>query len=319
MLKNSLHFCGMNRKYSFFLGFFVFSQLSYSQLLDNSKGLAFTDLPFFNTHFVKASKIKKIEGTFIFKKQGDIMRESKFVYVFDFDTLGNLVRHYQTASGDLVTDTTVRFYDYTQDGRMVRKRVSQKKGFLSTYYTYNDQGQVVREEVYRDIDTMNSLLNPFIERSILWNTETMSYETYEGQYRKKIYNNYGNQYLEQTKYYNDLGFLIREEELFTITRNRLITKYQYSDKGWLERMAVYKNTDTIPLSESVFTYDAFGNMQSKLVYKNGVFTTEYQIVYSGLTGLLYSIITREVSSNFISIIKFKEPIFWDKPILRKEE
>lgn len=295
------------------------AHLTHAQLLDNTKGLAFTDVPFFNSSFVKASKIKQIEGHFIFKKQGDVLRESKFVYVFDFDTLGNLIRHYQTASGDLVTDTTVRFYDYTQDGRMVRKRVSQKKGFLSTYYTYNSEKQVVKEEVYRDIDTMNSLLTPSIERSILWNTETMSYENYEGQYRTKVYNNYGTQYLEKTKYYNEFGFLDREEELFTITRNKLTTKYSYSDKGWVERVAVYKNTDTIPQTESIFTYDDFGNMQSKKVYKNGVFTTEYQIVYSGLTGLLYSIITREVSSNFISIIKFKEPVFWDKPVLKEEE
>lgn len=313
MLRNSTHFCVMISKYSFFLAAIFFAFEGSAQLLDNSKGLAFTDAPFFNTRFVKASKIKEIRGTYTFKKQGDIMRESNYIYVFNFDTLGNLTRHYQTAKGDLVTDTTVRFYDYTQDGRMVRRRISQKKGFLSTYYTYNSEGQVVKEEVYRDIDTMNSLLTPSIERSILWNTETMSYQVYEGQFKKKIFNSYGNQYLELTKYNDSLGFLSQEEELFTITRNKLTTKYKYSDKGLIERISVYKNTEPVPVSESHFTYDAFGNLQSKLVYKDGVFITEYQIIYSGLTGLLYSIITREVSSNFISIIRFTEPTFWDKP------
>lgn len=283
-----------------------------AQLLDNSKGLAFTDVPFFNTKFVKGSKIKEIKGTYTFKKQGDIMRQSDYVYVFNFDTLGRLVRHYQTAKGDLVTDTTVRFYDYSESGNLVRLRTSQKKGFLSTYYSYNENGQVIKEEVYRDIDTLHSLLTPSIERSILWNSETMEYSEYEGQFKKKVSNSYGNQYLEITTYYDSLGFLSRIEELFTITRNKLTTKYTYSDKGWVERVTVYKNTDTVPISESVFTYDTFGNMQSKAVYKNGVFTTEYQIVYSGLTGLLSSIIIREVSSNFISIIRFTEPSFWDK-------
>lgn len=290
--------------------FSIFSFLSFGQLLDNSKGLAFTDVPFFNTQFVKASKIKEIKGTYTFKKQGDVMRQSDYVYVFSFDTLGQLVRHYQTAKGDLVTDTTVRFYDYTLSGNLVRMRASQKKGFLSTYYSYNDKGQAVKEEVYRDIDTMNSLLKPIIERSILWNTETMEYSEYEGQFKKKIFNSYGNLYMEITSYKDSLGFLSRVEELYTITRNKLTTHYYYSDKGWVERVVTYRNTDTVPLSESIFTYDIYGNMQSKLVYKNGIFTTEYQIVYSGVTGLLSSIIIREVSSNFISIIRFSEPKFW---------
>jgi YD repeat-containing protein len=313
MLRNSRHFCAMFLKYSFFLVLFFSVFQSSAQLIENTKGVAFTDIPFFNTQFVKGSKIKEIHGKFTFKKQGDIMRESNYVYVFNFDTLGNLVRHYQTSKGDQVTDTNVRFYDYTPDGRIVRKRISQRRGFLSTYYTYNSEGQIVKEEVYRDIDTMNSILKPAIERSLLWNTETMEYQLYEGQFKKKVFNSYGNQYLEVTKYKDSLGYLAREEELFTITRNRITTKYSYSDKGLIEKVAVYKNTDTIPMSESRFTYDAFGNLQAKYVYKDGVFVTEYQIVYSGLTGLLYSIIMREVSSNFISIIRFSEPTFWDKP------
>lgn len=313
MRRNSRHFCVMFLKYPFFLVILLISSHVSAQLLDNTKGVAFTDIPFFNTKFVKGCKLKEIHGKFTYKKQGDIMRESNYVYVFNFDTLGNLVRHYQTSKGDLVTDTNVRFYDYTQDGRIVRKRISQKKGFLSTYYSYNSNGQIVKEEVYRDIDTMNSLLNPSIERSILWNTETMDYQLYEGQYKKKVFNSYGNQYLEVTKYLDSLGYLAREEELYTITRNRITTKYSYSDKGWIEKVSVYKNTDTVPMSESRFTYDTFGNLQSKLIYKDGVFITEYQIIYSGLTGLLYSIVMREVSSNFISIIRFSEPTFWDRP------
>ncbi|MNK12785.1 hypothetical protein D3C87_308610 [compost metagenome] len=313
MLRNSHHFCVMFLKYSFFLVLSFHLTQASAQLIENTKGYAFTDIPFFNTKFTKGCKLKEIRGKFTFKKQGDIMRESNYVYVFDFDTLGNLSRHYQTSKGDQVTDTNVRFYDYTKDGRLVRKRISQRKGFLSTYYTYNSEGQIVKEEVYRDIDTMNSLLAPSIERSILWNTETMEYQLYEGQYKKKVFNSYGNQYLEMTRYMDSLGYLAREEELFTITRNKITTKYKYSDKGWIEKISVYKNTDPVPTSESHYTYDSFGNLQSKLVYKDGVFITEYQIVYSGLTGLLYSIIMREVSSNFITIIRFSEPTFWDKP------
>lgn len=288
--------------------------VSYAQLLDNSRGLAFTDLPFFNTPFVKASHLKQIKGTYIFKKQGDILRESQFVYVFNFDTLGRLVQQYQTAKGDVVTDTTVSLFDYTFDGKLVRKRVSQTRGFLSTYYSYNNNGQVTQEEVYRDIDTTHSLLSPKAERSILWNSETMSYSKDINSVRKKVYNSYGIQYLESTSYFDSLGLLKNVEELYMITRDRIVTNYNYNQKGWVERISTRKNNDTIPLSENIFTYDDFGNLKSKFEYKKGVFTTEYQVIYSGLTGMLYSVIIREVASNFISIIKFSEPTFYDSPL-----
>lgn len=298
-------------KYSLFFISIIYCLGTSAQLLDNSKGTAFTDAPYFNTQFVKRSRIKEIQGEYIFKKQGDVMRESKYVYVFNFDEAGNLILHYQTAKGDLVTDTTVRFYTYSPAGDLTSARISEKSGFLTTYYTYNDIHQSIKEEVYRDIDTLHSFLKPQIERSLLWNTETMKYEVYEGQHKRKVFNSYGNQYFEETVLYDSLGLLASKDELFTITRNKLTTKYTYSDRGYLEKMVTTKNVDTIPLEEVVFTYDNFGNIASKKVYKKGVFTTEYQVIYSGKSGLLSSILIREVSTNFISIIRFKEPKFWD--------
>lgn len=303
---------------SFFLfALFCFCQLN-AQLLDNSTGNAFTDVPFFNTKFVKASKIKEIKGEYVFKKQGDVMRQTDFVYEFQFDTLGNLIRHYKTAKGDILTDSSVAFYTYDERGLKTWSQ-SQKKGFLRTIYTRDSLGRVIQEEVYRDIDTLHSLLDPEIERSLLWNSETMKYEEYMGQYRKKVYNSYGNQYLEYTSYYDSLGFLSRTEELFTITQNRITKYYTYSDKGFIAGIKTIKNTDSIPLEEVQFVYDQFGNLLTKKIYKNGVYTTEYSIIYSQVTGLLSSVLIREISTNFISIIRFKEPTFWDAKTEQKTE
>ena len=298
---------------SFLLSVFLISVsfCGLAQMLDNSKGAAFTDVPFFNKRFMKASKIKEIKGYYTFKKQGDILRESKYVYVYSFDSLGQLTRHYETASGDLITDTVVKFYEYDSKGNLAAKHISEKSGFLTTYYTYNDSNQVIKEEVWRDIDTLHSLLDPKIERSLLWNSETMSYEIYNGQHRKKIYNSYGNLYMEETKLYDSLGYLSKVEELYPLTRNQLNTFYRYGDKGWIESIRTFKNIDTIPVNEVFFEYDTYGNVSAKKEYKNGVFTTEYQVIYSGRTGLLSSIIIREVSTNFLSIIRFQEPTFWD--------
>jgi hypothetical protein len=290
-----------------FLGITTFGQ---AQLLDNSEGQAFTEYPFFNTHFIRASKIREIKGSYIFKKQGDVMRETKYVYVFSFDSLGQLTRHYETAKGDIVSDTIVRYYTYDGLGNLLSKRMNEQRGFMTTYYTYDDSNRVIKEEVWRDIDTLHSLLKPDIERSILWNTETMTHEHYGNLFKMRIHNSYGNQYLEKSRIYDSLGYLARIHELYTITRDQYTTDFTYSNKGWVETIKTTHNIDPVPLTEMRFTYDNYGNLTSKQEYRNGVFTTEYQIIYSGSTGMLSSVLIREVSSNFISIIRFSEPTFY---------
>lgn len=282
------------------------------QLLDNSQGLAFTEYPYFNTQFVKASKIKTIKGTYTFKKQGDILRQSDFVYVYDFDSLGRLQRHYQTASGDLFSDTTVRFYTYDQAGYLRSLRVNQKSGFMTTYFTRDEKGRIVKEEVWRDIDTLHSLLEPDVERSILWNAETFQYSEYNGQFRKHVLNSYGNKYLELTQYMDSLGYLRKEEEMYTITRNVMVKEYKYTNKGWIASIESFSNGETTPAEAVYFTYDKYGNLESKQYYHNGKHITEHQIIYSGDTGMLSSVLIRDISTNYISIIRFEEPVFWDE-------
>lgn len=282
-----------------------------AQLLDNSRGLAFTDVPFFNTEFIKTNKIREIRGAYTFKKQGDVMRQTNYVYIFTFDLQGRLERHYQTAKGDGGVDTIVRFYTYDNLNHLRSSRESEKTGFITRYYTYDDQGRTITEEIWRDIDTLNSQLQPEIERSLLWNTETMKYKTYNGQLKKKVFNSNGNQYLETTSTYDSLGYLKAVEDLYIITRARTITKYTYQDRGWIDKVEVFHNNNPVPVNETRFTYDQFGNLKTKLVYKNGVFTTEYAVIYSPDTGLLSSVIIRDVSTNFMSIIRFSEAVFLD--------
>ena len=301
----------MKRCILLFTCFLVISGTVSAQLLDNSDGKAFTEYPFFNPHFIQYSKIREIKGTYTFKKQDDVMRESKYVYVFSFDSLGRLTSHYETASGDVVTDTVIRYYTYDDLNNLRSLRINEKRGFMTTYYRYDDKNRVIGEEVWRDIDTLHGLMEPQIERSILWNSETMSYEDYGNQLKKRTYNSYGNQYLESNTYYDSLGYLSYIHDLYTITRDQYTTRYEYTNKGWIGAIRQYHNIDSIPVSEVLFAYDKYGNLTEKKEYRNGVFTTEYQIIYSGDTGMLSAVLIREVSSNFISIIRFSEPEFWD--------
>jgi hypothetical protein len=300
------------QKMKYLLSYFLlfFADVVCAQLLDNRSGKAFTDIPFFNTSFVKASKIRRMDGTYTFRKQGDVLRQSNYVYTYEFDQEGRIVSHLETAKGDLINDSTVRLYEYDNQG-LACIRKSQQKGFITTIFTRDSIGRVLKEQVYRDIDTTHSLLNPVIERRLLWNEETMSYnDSCLNEKRKSVFNSYGSKYLESTIYFDSLGYISREEELYTITRNRMNHYYSYTDKGYLKGIKSIYNQDSIPQEEILFEYDQYGNMTLKSVFKNGVFTTEYAIIYSGVTGLLSSVIIREVSTNFLSIIRFKEATFY---------
>jgi hypothetical protein len=285
------------------------SLAAYAQILDNSEGQAFTEYPFFNSKFIRQAGIREFRGTYTFKKQNDIMRKTDYVYVFSFDSLGNLSQHYETAKGDIVNDTLVRLYTYDSFNRLLSLRTSEKSGFFSRYFTYDDEGRIVKEETWRDIDTLHSILKPVIERSILWNTETMEYERTAEREIKRVFNGYGIQYLEISRYKDSLGFLDRIEELYTVTRDRDVTDFTYGKHGWVENIKVLHNLNPVPVTEMQFEYDKHGNLSSKRLYRNGVFTTEYQIIYSERTGMLSSILIREVSTNFISMIRFAEPSF----------
>jgi hypothetical protein len=54
-----------------------------------------------------------------------------------------------------------------------------------------------------------------------------------------------------------------------------------------------------------FKYDEFGNLIEKHIYKNNRFVTDIQVIYNLKTGLISSILTRDVSTNFISILRFE--------------
>ena len=67
---------------------------AFSQMLNNSEGDAFLESPFFNESNIKANKIKKISGSFHFKKINDKIRPTGLVYGCEFDREGRIVMHF---------------------------------------------------------------------------------------------------------------------------------------------------------------------------------------------------------------------------------
>ena len=278
-----------------------------AQVLDNRNGQAFTDKPFFNEQFVKENKLKSLKGSYVYKKQGELMRETKFKYVYDFDQEGHLISTYETRADDGTKDTVWNFYVYDANQNLAIHRKTDQEGFTSVHYTYDSIGRVIVEEFKRDIDSGNHV----ILRSLSFNKEEIKYADYDNQMKRTRFNNYGLPYLDEYFNYNDLGYLVEHIERIKMTSLIYTYHYEYNSEGKLSGILKTSNQEEGYVEELRFRYDELGNLIEKHIYKRGVFTTDIQIIYNSKTKLLATVITRQVSTGFMMILRFMDYEFFD--------
>ncbi len=238
---------------------------------------------------------------------GDVLRNSEYIVDFEFNEAGQLIKGYETKKYEHSIDTVVSFYGYTSTGNLAFKRDKDHRGFFSTHYEYDDKGRVTREEYRRDIDSINSSISPIFERSTIINFETMKYEDFENQSKKTVSNNYGFPYLEEISYFHsELKYLVRKEARLKMTYETQKTTYNYTSKGWISRIETISSANPNANQEIEFKYDESGNLIAKEIYKNGDFLVDIQIIYNSKTGLITYLLSRDVKSNFITILKFNQ-------------
>jgi len=283
-----------------------FQSLAFGQVLDNRNGEAFTDKPFFNQDFIRDNKVKKLNGTFTYKKMGQVLRPTEFKYVYEFNNNGQLISSYETRTDDGTIDTTWNKYEYDDEDRLMIHRKSDLEGFATIHYTYDSLDRVIQEDFIRDIDS-----NGVIVRSLSFNKETFKYTDYDQQIKRTRFNNYGLPYLDEFFNTNELGYLVERIERIKMTSTVYTYHYEYNEKGKLSAILKSNNRDEGYLEETKFKYDDLGNLIVKHNYKKGVFTTDIQIIYNSKSKLLSSVITRQVSTNFMMILRFKDYEFFD--------
>jgi len=287
-----------------FLGFISFNTCA--QVLDNRNGDAFTDKPFFNEDFIHQNKVKSLKGSFTYKKQGDILRPTEFKYVYEFDQAGHLVSTFETRTDDGSTDTTWNKYEYDANDNLIAHRKTDLDGFLSIRYAHDSLGRIVSEEFVRDVDSAGSIV-----RSLTFNKERLTYADYERQMKRTRFNNYDLPYLDEYFNYNDLGYLVERIERITMTSMVYTFHYEYNREGKLAAIRKSTNRKEGYLEEFLFKYDELGNLIEKHIYRNGEFITDIQIIYNSKSKLLSSVLTRQVSTNFILILRFLDYEFFD--------
>lgn len=286
---------------------FILSLLPFilcAQVLDNSQGNAFTDQPFFNSSFIKANKIKCLNGTFVYKKQGEVLKETTYKYVYRFDQEGQLIELFETRTDDGTPDTNRMIFTYDQEGRILSNKKTHQQGYLLTRYTYDTLGRMLTEETLSETDSAGQ---PML---LSFNLESFSYEEYPNQLKRTRYNSYHLPYLVETFNTNEHGYLVDVNERYLMTSQLNTSTYSYNEKGLLASIRKEVNSGK-NVEEMTFEYDEFGNLIQKHLTKNGIFTTDIQVVYNSKSKLLSSVITRQVSTNFMLIIRFLEYDFYE--------
>ena len=274
-------------------------------MLDNSKGNAFTDKPFFNQEFIRENKIHFLNGQYTYKKPGEVMRITKYHYVYEFDTIGRLISTFETRKDDGTKDTIWNKYLYSKSDLIVEHKKGDGKGFTSTLYEYDDQNNIVKESYVREyIDSLG------IRQQTILNSESMVYSKYDLQTKKTVFNSYGLPYVDEFFYYNELGYLIEHVQRLIMTSAVLTKKYEYNDKGFISTIKTFQMGTELPIEEIQYFYDVNSNLLEKHFYRNGVFTTEIEMIFNEKSKLLAYVLTHDIATKFIMILGFKDYVFY---------
>ncbi len=282
-----------------------------AQMLDNREGDAFSDSPFFNSANIKANKIQSIRGSYHFKKINDKMRPSGLVYGVDFDSEGRMIKHFETRKFLDQIDTVVTYYEYGENGKLKLLRKYDASAYYAEVYEYNASNQIVKIEYRKDLNRNSNPLNFILDKQFLISFETLSYEKFENQEKKTHFNNFGLPYQYTFYYFNDLGYLTEIIENMAISSGQRKTTFTYNERGLL---AEKRHVSTVMGNSSFrisYTYDAIGNLLSSELHRNGVYTTETQVIYNSKTGMVSSLLKRQVDTQTITILNLDHYTYYD--------
>lgn len=282
-----------------------------SQLLDNSKGNALSERPFFNEQLIRENKIKSISGDFTVKKVGDILRDTELSRTYYFNKNGQLEKSFETTQASIGLDTLVSYFEYDDNGNITAIRTKDHYGFYATIYTYDSLGRVIREEFRRNLNKNNNSLDLEIGKEFIVTYETSDYQEFDGQQKRTVYNSYGTPFKDVFTYYDENGLITEKVERLQRTSGTKTTNYSYNEKGLLDTLKVKSNQSGVKKRVSIFFYDEWNNLIKKEYYKDDEFKTEERVLYDDETMMVNFIMTQEVSTGYIMVLRLDDYKFYE--------
>lgn len=275
-----------------------------AQLLDNTNCLAFSDDPFFYPEFIQKNGIREIKGVISTKKSLQVIEQRNLVNTYGFDKQGRLNKQYRSFNGSNSKDTTFITYHYNDQNRIVTQRTSDSYGFFSNNYEYNSNSKKTSKTYCRDENIATNKNNFVLGKQHTIVKETFSYEETDSTLCKSTYNSHGKKYQTITYYYNEHDLLYKEVKKLIINKKKSITKYEYDDKGFVNKKTLFPHFNKTDNTSTKYQYDSLGNLEFIDEYRNDQHITHKEIIYNKSTLLMKALLIQDIETNYIKIIKY---------------
>ena len=282
---------------------------AHAQFILNQEGQAFGNTPFFNDSLIAAQHIHTIGGFYTYTKGTEAFKPSPDTFSYTFNQKGQLIASMEILQKGAAKDSIFHHYGYFENGQLRFHRYAAYGGAISEHFTYDSLSRLICIALYRDIydNRKDTLLS-----SVKMRTETLRYNTDKPQNYTR-YNNYQKPYLEVSKHFDAENYLLGTTTYYRISQNSENTKFSYNQNGLLANKSSFTDTAQVARDEWRYRYDQWGNLIEMHRYENGIFLTDYQIVYDYKTGFLGSLIKKDVRTDQLSILRFTNYTYYLKP------
>ena len=281
----------------------------FAQMINNESGQIFTETPFFNEKYIRSVKLKSITGTISSKKELGAIKSSGKKEAYIFNENGNLTVHYMSSKTKNKPDTTFTFYEYNLKNENTIFRVSDSYGFYSYSKKYNDLGKLINKTYSREKNASKSKMNFKLEEKYVIFQESYLYENKDSTIEVTTLNSNGRPYQRQIYYYDSFNYLFKIHTRLLISNSTKYEKYTYNDRGFLKSIQYFNNENETPIKELRYDYDEWGNVTFMDEYKDNVRVIHKELLYDPSTLILKTILSQDLVSNLITIIKYKPEFY----------
>jgi len=281
----------------------------FAQMINNESGQIFTETPFFNEKYIRSVKLKSITGTISSKKELGAIKSSGKKEAYIFNEKGNLTVHYLSSKTKNKPDTTFTFYEYNLKNENTIFRVSDSYGFYSYSKKYNDLGKLINKTYSREKNASKSKMNFKLEEKYVIFQESYLYENKDSIIEVTTLNSNGRPYQRQIYYYDSFNYLFKIHTRLLISNSTKYEKYTYNDRGFLKSIQYFNNENETPIKELRYDYDEWGNVTFMDEYKDNVGVIHKELLYDPSTLILKTILSQDLVSNLITIIKYKPEFY----------
>ena len=281
----------------------------FAQMINNESGQIFTETPFFNEKYIRSVKLKSITGTISSKKELGAIKSSGKKEAYIFNENGNLTVHYMSSKTKNKPDTTFTFYEYNLKNENTIFRVSDSYGFYSYSKKYNDLGKLINKTYSREKNASKSKINFKLEEKYVIFQEGYLYENKDSTIEVTTLNSNGKPYQRQIYYYDSFNYLFKIHTRLLISNSTKYEKYTYNDRGFLKSIQYFNNENETPIKELRYDYDEWGNVTFMDEYKDNVRVIHKELLYDPSTLILKTILSQDLVSNLITIVKYKPEFY----------